>query len=336
MTNIKEQKKYFKQNFPNLGKILGIEKLKHDDINTENYKISTTCGQYVLRNFKENSTREQIEKMCKILSYCVTKKAAVYEPIRNKSNRYVCTKNKIFVTKYYEGNIHNGNSEQLGNLAKHLAILHKILAKSRIKYPTDKTIERSYEVLTAKEFDKIRKIIGLGRNGTDRFVLENIDYLRDCSEEDDKKSKVIAKRRFCKQLIHHDLHPGNVFFQKNKVNAIIDFNSMKKCYVMEDISFASFRFAVHCTSDRKMIKKRIRLFLDRYKQYGKFDGKQFEFFSYFLEHEFLRRISYILRKWYLYQKHDESSWIEDLEKNMCFLRLVHDTNLLDGISKKCT
>src|SRR2546427_1256149 len=335
MTNIKEQKKYFKQNFPNLGKILGIEKLKHDDINTENYKISTTSGQYVLRNFKKNSIPEQIEDMCRILNYCVRKKAKVYEPIRNISNKYVDEECKIFVTKYYQGNTYNGNSEQLQDLAKHLALLHKVLAKSRIKYIHEPN-EGHYRILTDNQFDKIRKIIGRGRNEIDRFVLENIDYLRDCSKEADRKSKVIAKLRFCKQLLHHDLHPGNAFFQKNKVNAIIDFNSMRKYYVMKDISFASFRFAVHCTSDRKMIKKRIRLFLDRYKQYGNIDSKQFEFFSYFLEHEFLRRISYILRKWYLYQKHDESSWIEDLEKNTCFLRSVHDTNLLDGISKKCT
>ena len=57
-----EIEKYFKKNYPFLGKVKEARSLRHNKINSVNYLISTSKGKYVLRNFVDGSKPEKIEK----------------------------------------------------------------------------------------------------------------------------------------------------------------------------------------------------------------------------------------------------------------------------------
>lgn len=317
---------YFTTHYPSLGSIKKIRLLLHNNINSTNYLVISLKGQYVLRKFTDNSNPQKIEKICKILNQCIKYNATVLNPIKNTDNKYVDEKNRMYLTQYYKGGLYNGSSEQLQNLAKELALLHRAFEKISIPY-NYRTNHYYYKSVEPDELKQIKDKIRLQANidSFDKIILKNLEYIKKWSLSDVIKSKELQKLHLKKQLIHHDLHPGNSIFFKNKVVAIIDFNSMRNGVKMEDIAFTSFRFASFKNSNLSRIKQLIQLFVDSYLNYNQIDKNEIKMFEFLLTHKILGKISYILRKKYL---NNSDSWIQDFEKNIEFLRLLEGQKLL--------
>jgi len=152
----------------------------------------------------------------------------------------------------------------------------------------------------------------------DRLVLKELKQISKFTNEFEKKSKKMRTIYFKKQLIHHDLHPGNVIFNKNKVIAILDFNTLRKGVIIEDISFAALRFASEHISTIDKIQDEIDLFLESYLKQNEIDNSQIRYMKYFLIQKILGRLGYILRKKYFSEL---DSWSIDFGKNMKLLKL---------------
>lgn len=318
--------KYFENSYPSLGKVTKIEILGQTNINSQNYLVKTPKGNYVLRNFSDSSSSEKVEKMFEIVNFCRKHRAKVLNPIKNISSVYVDQKKRAYVTHYQEGTTYNGGKIQLKDVAKNLAVLHKILAQIPLQY-NFRTNQKYYRILSPLEFIKIKKIIENKKiDKNDRLINRNLDFIIQSEKEHKKTSKVIKIKKFKNQLIHCDFHPSNVIFKKDKVAAIIDFDSMRMGKKMEDIAFASVRFASYGTSDFNKIKNKIRIFLNTYLLYNEIDNEQISYFDYFFTQEMLRRLSYILRKRYFY---DVNKWTWDFNKFSNYLKLVNKKTLLD-------
>ena len=153
----------------------------------------------------------------------------------------------------------------------------------------------------------------------DKKVCKNLEEIKTLTKEIKNRQKTIVKTRLKRQLIHHDLHEKNIIFSNNRVNAIIDFNNMRKGYRTEDVSFASFRLGSYKTKNSKRIQNRIRTFYENYCdkiEMGTYEEKQYD---YFLIKKFLERISLILLRKYFY---NVDIWANELEANLKFLRLA--------------
>ena len=326
LSNNKKIYGYFTIHYPSLGNIKKIRLLSHNNINSTNYLVISSKGQYVLRKFTDNSKPQKIEKICKILNQCIKHNATVLNPIKNIDNKYVDENNRIYLTQYYTGSLYNGSSEQLQNLAKELALLHRAFEKISIpyNYRTNHYYYKSVESDELKQIkDKIRSQANV--NSFDKIVLKNLEYIKKSALLDAIKSQELQKLYLKKQLIHHDLHPGNSIFLKNKVVAIIDFNSMRNGVKMEDIAFTSFRFASFRNSNLSRIKQLVQLFVDSYLLHNSIDNNEMKMFEFLLTHKILGKISYILRKKYL---NNSNSWSQDFEKNVESLRLLEGQKLL--------
>lgn len=329
MKNLFEIKKYFMENYPNYGKIKTISLLPHDFINSKNYMLKSNKGNFVLRYLTNDSSLTQIEKMCKILNHCSSKNACVPEPISNKHGNYTHKKLPIYVTKFYYGHTFSKNTKQIQDFAKNLAILHKILSQNKVYYRYQQN-SLLYKILTPNELEEIKKIIHKKNyiDNYDQLIIQNYLFLMGKLIGNRKRSGVITRLNLQKQLIHYDLHPQNILFKNDKVSVILDFNSMRFGYVMEDVSFASFRFAYFTTKDIDNLTKLIHLFLEQYLMYNKIESKQLSQYDYFLSNMLLSRISYILKNRYF---HNLNSWLTDLSKNLHFL---HSANNLVNITDK--
>ena len=88
--------------------------------------------------------------------------------------------------------------------------------------------------------------------------------------------------------------------------------------IIEDIAFASYRFAIEYEKENNNIKNGIKLFVDKYRTYNQIDEYQLENIDFYFKLQILRRLSYILKK-YL---QGVESWTQDLEKNFKFLCLA--------------
>jgi len=316
---------YLKNNYNNIGTIKNVRLLKSRQINSINYVVRSSKGQFILRNYTDGSPPEKIEKMCKILKIC-SKKNKVPEPLKNTLDRYVNPKKKLFLTKYYNGHAFAGKNLEFSDVARNLAKLHKTLRNISIKY-NYQTNSRFYKILSDSELKKIELKINQKKNKSkfDKVVYNEIKILSKYLKKYQKTLKKIKRLDSKKQLIHHDLHSENIIFGKSKVVVIIDFNSMRKSFIIDDIVFTSFRLALKNSHSVVEIKNKIQLFLKIYQQFNNIDVKQLRNIKFFLLNKILERLSYILRKRYFA---NSDLWSSDFRKYIKFLKLVHKIDKL--------
>lgn len=319
MNNETEASSYIEKNYPHIGSIKSVKKIKHNDINSRNFLASINSGKYVLR-YCIGCDPTKLENLCKILRFCIDNNMRVMEPIKNRNDRFVNRTSNFFLTRYYTGTFFDGSKEALMDLAKELALLHKFLKNVPFTYE-GKTIKNFNKILTISELKYIEENISHKprRDWHDNQVLSNMNLLLEYVNEYRKKSKLLKSIRQSKQLIHMDLIPSNVIFKHKKVKAIIDFAGMKKGWKIDEVSGSSFRFAIFKSDDKVQIQKLMKQFIKTYRKYNTLERTNSSYFELFLKKRVLMKTSYILRKRY-YDASDE--WTIDLSKNLYFLRIL--------------
>jgi Ser/Thr protein kinase RdoA (MazF antagonist) len=311
--------KYYKIKEPYDVKTLSIK-----NYNSKNYLIITGKTKYVLHEVLDGSSSKKIETMCKILKYCNKNNVCIQLPIKNKDSVYVSNK-QIFLTNFYEGTQYTGTKNQILSIAKHLGILHNILSKNKINY-NYRLNQNFYHILNSTDFKKISIIKNKKKNLNhfESIFTKEIDSLKSIISVYDKNTKISNFSQNPKQLIHHDLHPGNVIFKNNKVNAIIDFGSMRKGSILEDIAFSSYRFATYEKPFNK-IKENISIFLSEYLKHNPVNLISDEL-TFFLMKKILERISLIIKVYY-YSNSD--IWTFDFINHMNILKNIYSKNFFN-------
>jgi len=314
---------YFKKTYPFLGTVKDVTRIGHNNINSINFLIKTSKGSFVLRKFVDDSPPKKIEKICEILEYCVKQKAMVPKPIMNKNKKYVDSKRKLFVTKYYHGSSFRGTSAQLKDVAKQIAFLHKTLSSVPIKY-TYRTNSAYYKPLIPSELTRLSRIVRKKSSTVFELSIQNgLSRIKKISEKYSKEVKFLNAEKFKKQLIHHDLHPGNIIFNKSRVSTILDFNAMRNGIVTEDISFSALRFASQKSSSLTNIQDKIDLFINTYMKINSVDESELELMKSVLIQKILGRLGFILRKKYF---KGVDIWFIDFGKNLQLLELATKLN----------
>lgn len=302
----------FRDLYPNLGTIQSIECI-HNQINSEIHKICTKNHIFLLhRNMHDNELR--IEKMCKILHQISKSKKNTIKPIRNKFGNF--SQNRFYLTKFEFGDFFSGNKKEYFDLAKKLNILHKELQNYNIKY-NFRPNQQSYKFLTTKELMTIKNKLSKIKNKKliDNIINNNILFI----ENQITNCKIFSKNKFFeKQLIHFDLHPNNVLFVNNSVKLFLDFNSMRKGNIMEDILFSGFRFAYCIDSNPKIIYNLLDEFLKKY--FNNHIDYSDEILNYHLSTCILYRICFILKNHFF---SNSDLWLSDFNNQLKYLKLAN-------------
>ncbi|NDF47858.1 MAG: hypothetical protein EB158_06660 [Nitrosopumilaceae archaeon] len=302
---------YLNTNYQNLG-IYKIKKIKHTDINSINFLVESKSGNYVLHSY-DSLNAKRTEKICRILYRCKQNNANVSEPILNNKNRFIDTRRKLYLTKFYDGNFFSNSSGQLCDLAKNIAQLHKVLKTIKANITADNN-QKYYKLLSNKEFEAITRLANKKLYSYDKLISKNIRLLNSVTEYLKNTDHV----RKYSQLIHSDLHPKNVLFNNSKLAVILDFGAMRKGSPIEDIAFTSFRFSLFANQQNTDIKNTMKKFLKIYLSFNKLKI-EFEDEEYFLKKMILQRINYIVRNRYF----DNSNlWISDTQKHLSSLKLA--------------
>ena len=298
--------------YSNLGTIQSIECI-HSETNSEIHKITTKNDQYLLHhNMFDNDKR--IEKMCQVLNEISISNTNVIKPIKNQFKNF--SQNKFYVTKFENGKLFSGSKKEYFDLAKKLNILHKQLDNYNLKYnfrPNDK----SYKLFTNKEFIIIKKqLLKIKhKDKIDTIIDKNISFI----ENQITKCSIIPKNNiFKKQLIHFDLHLNNVLFINKSLKLFLDFNSMRKGYLIEDVLFCGFHFGYQISSNPKIIYNLLHLFLKKY--FNKKISYTDEDLNYFLSRFILYRICFILRNHFF---SNSNLWISDFNNQLKYLKLIN-------------
>jgi len=285
--------------------------------------VISSSGKYVLHRFHDGSSSEKIEKICKILDFCGKNGAQVPIPIHNKRKHFVEKNSNYFLTKFIVGK-QISKKNNLNDLAKQLAILHKVLNKKVTNY-NYRIGERFYKKLTKNEFSVLKRKLRNKKNvdSFDKLIIKNLKFLEKLTFDNDFTAEY-KRMNFKKQLIHFDLHPGNVLFRRNKVSGILDFNAMRQGFPIQDVVFCAFRFGMLQTKSPIIMKKIILNFISIYMKENPIHDQSKYYFE-ILQEILLGRVNYILKKRYFF---NSNVWINDLTRNLSSLILVNKILLL--------
>ena len=309
---------HIQKNYPNLGEIKKIKKIGDFNINSHIYQINSQKSNFVLK-ISNTISSDQLQKICKIVNFCYKKNIPVLNPIENKKNQFVNTDTNSFLTEYKDGTKFNGSEIQLIEFAKNLAHLHRELKSTSIEY-NYRTNQKFWKIIESKELKKfLCSHLHKPNNELDKKILQNMNIIQLALTKYEKINENLDHNISNKQLIHHDLHPNNVLFKSNKVLAIFDFESMRKGFCINDVAFASFRFATFQSSNIYKIKKSLSIFLDSYLQYHELDQKEVKLFNFYILEQILSRLSFILQKRYIT---NSNLWISDYDKFIYLLKIA--------------
>lgn len=311
--NKKEIRKYLNENYDigNIHKITSIS----GKTNNQNFIIQSAGGKFVLHILQEKIEHKQIEKICNILYFCKNKKSKVPEPIKTVKGKYSIKNNSIYLTKFDSGASFSRTEKEMKSFSKNLAILHKSMKSCKITYAHNPNKE-FYKLLKNHDILKIKKKIKQKstKDQFDNYLLDNFPKIEISLKQ---LLKLKSEKQYKKQLIHNDLHPENILFKNCNVVSIMDFNSLKMGYAIEDIAFSSFRFAI-ILDDKKELKNHIVVFVKQYKKYNNI-AISYDDIRFYLIQRILQGISYIIKKRYF---DNENIWIYDLKKYFRFLLLA--------------
>ena len=298
--------------YSNLGIIQSIECI-HSQINSEIYKISTKNHKFLLHYNKYDSDK-RIEKMCRILNQISKNNKNTIKPIKNQFGNF--SQNKFYLTKFESGKLFSGSKKEYFDLAKKLNTLHKQFDNYNLEY-NFRPNHTSYKLFTNKEITIIKKqLLKIKhKNKIDVIIDKNIPFIEN---QITKCSTIMKNNTFKKQLIHFDLHPNNVLFTNKSVKLFLDFNSMRKGYLIEDILFCGFRFGYQISSNPKIIYNLLHLFLKKY--FNKNISYIDKDLNYFLSRFILYRICFILRNHFF---SNSDLWISDFNNQLKYLKLIN-------------
>jgi Ser/Thr protein kinase RdoA (MazF antagonist) len=309
--------KYLRDNYPSIGTIFNTEKIHAVNINSINYLIEAEKGKFILKNFFCDVNR--VKKISTILNACQNYTDSIPKIISTKSGKLLESKYKCYLIQFMNGSSFVHSKLNLRYLAQNLAQLHKILNRLDISLPKN---DPRYKILTQKELKYIEKKISNRNSIFDKKMKEKIALIQGSISLDSAVSKII-KPKLSNQLIHNDLHIDNVLFDAKSVN-FIDFDSMVMGDPLTDIAFAALRFSDQKSGNISKIEKSIEQFLGAYIQIKKIDKMKLSFFNYFMTHEIIRRLSFIIRQKYF---NGSDMWISDFDKFVRLLSIAHSIQI---------
>lgn len=262
----------------NLGKLKKFKKAEKGVVN-HNWLITTTKGKYVLRGLVFFRKRKDVNFELKYSNYLKNKKFP-YKipapiPTKNKKLFIKIGKNYFWVYKFIEGRIiKKFNKSHLKEVAKMMALYHKIIENSKLKNRRGKGYAFTKEIL----LEEINKFLKMIKNKAkidkkDKIFLKESSILIPLLKSLDGKEFNKLK----KYPLHRDINPENTVWKNGKLIGIIDFETVSEINstIMKDIVVM---IQYSCREDRSKIDLNLfKFFLKEYKKNHSLTDKEIKF-----------------------------------------------------------
>ena len=207
----------------NLGELLNYKGIKEGIENT-NYFIETDKGKFILTVYEKRVEEKDLPFFMGLMKNLFDANFPSPEPIINKNGNYITeiSKKKAAVVSFLDGaikkNLTPNNCMEVGIQA---AKLHKITKNLKGKRENKLSINSWRKI-----YDKVKKDCSKIHTNLPKIIEKNLDEI--------EKS---WPKNIPAGIIHADLFPDNIFFDKKKLSGIIDFYF--SCY-----DFYAFEIAI--------------------------------------------------------------------------------------------
>jgi len=193
----------------NLGKLLNHEGIKEGIENT-NYLTETEKGKFILTVYEKRVEEKDLPFFISLMRNLYDKNFPSPEPIINRNGNYISEilKKKASVVSFIKGNTKKNLSPnecyQVGN---YTAKLHRITKNLSSKRENKLSVNSWREI-----YNRVKKDCSKIHPNLSNIIEKNLNEI-----ETDWPKNIPSG------IIHADLFPDNIFFNKNKLSGIIDF-----------------------------------------------------------------------------------------------------------------
>lgn len=299
----------------------GVEQIDEGVKPSNNFRVVTDSGVYLLKESHIESAQTQLI-VARCLQYCTDAGIATPRLVPTNSGALYFEDQRLYcLFDYIDGEHFDGSVEELASVAKELGRLH--LALAELSFADE--VRRHKGALIHHEKDELLGLLARVRTDVHSDISLPSDETLRVIDEQSKKVSESGIARLPLQVIHYDLHPHNVLFDKgtDDLLAIIDFDFMLFSQRARDVAFAMHRFArtYGPLTERQNdiggnVRARAQKFLSAYQAIAGLEEAELESITALIEDESLVRIMIIMREYFSGNR----SSLYDLEKQIVTLR----------------
>lgn len=313
-------------------KVKKILEVERKEINSKNYQIiikeNSTEQRLLLRKYQALRDSGHIDFCLRILDELYKKGVKSSRIIKTlKGKLHTQLDDSIYsIFDFIDAHYFIPSKEGLKSAAQEVARLH--LAFNQFDGDTIKQIEilsqegetffNKIQSCTVEDLIQIENVIMRIENkkDADRNLLKKMSLFKQTAEEIGKRRKNILA--LPKQIFHSDLHPHNILMQKNKVAAIIDFDSLRVGGQALDVAYAIYRlgkqfFVRHGVGKETHKKARdlTNMFIESYTDIKHLSKNELTLLPFLIKEEMMRKLLFVLRGIYLENNH---LWAHEINK----------------------
>ncbi|MFA6177932.1 MAG: phosphotransferase [Candidatus Paceibacterota bacterium] len=252
--------------------------------NNRIFLVKNGKNKFILRESNKSKVLKHLELEIEILQH-LYKKGFGLTPyiIPNTHNSFITIcNNKYYMlenllpgdVKAEVNNLTQFNNRKLLSLFESLAKFTKEVEKFDNPIPKDNK-PLFYYVKNGKEL--FTNLLTKVKSSTTKDVLiDNTDFVNNFIEETERRLLAVGYDKLKKQIVHFDLHPGNVNYVKDKITGIFDFDWVRYDHRITDLActLGQSCYAYKGKGRALYNKEKLHLGLESYqKAYGKSEIK---------------------------------------------------------------
>ncbi len=227
-----------------IGRIRKVMRLVGGSSHAPKIVVTTTKGRFLLkRRFRgkddvyrvafAHAVQSHLAKKYFPIAPLVTTRDGVSTLLQSRGNIY-----ELF--RFIGGARYKGSAEETIDTGRQLAKFHQYLANFKFEWqPLRATFHDSSTVR-----GHLKTVSTKNSHGGDKHLLETGERLMRLYNSASVRVNELGFDSWPEQVVHGDWHPGNMLFNKGKIVALLDFDSIKIAQPITDLANAMLQFSI--------------------------------------------------------------------------------------------
>jgi homoserine kinase type II len=227
-----------------IGKIRKVMRLVGGSKHAPKIVVTTGRGRFLLKRRPQgkddvyrvafaHAVQAQLAKRYFPIAPLVTTRDEVSTMLQVRDNIY-----ELF--KFVGGERYNGSAEATIDTGRQLAKFHQYLANFEFEW---EPLKASFHDSTTVR-GHLKTVASDSSPGADKHLLETGEQLMTLYNASSVRVNQLGFDSWDEHVVHGDWHPGNMLFDKDKLVAVLDFDSVKIAPPITDLANAMLQFSL--------------------------------------------------------------------------------------------
>ncbi|MDO8455189.1 MAG: phosphotransferase, partial [Sulfurimonas sp.] len=228
------------------GDIICVEQFQGNEINSNNYKVTTSSGEYLIKKFIDINEYDKLQRILSLSNWLNANDIKLGKTYLSNKDELI-VKNKVdnsywCVFDFINGSFFTGISDrELVSVGSEIGIFFNKLKDIPIELePIEKIdyFKNSEDLMRAIEKNKKNWVSYFGSD-LSSALTDNWEFLQKTYSQLLKYKDTLLHSKLTP--CHIDLHPHNLLIEENELKSILDVDSIKLNHTLIAISFSMYK-----------------------------------------------------------------------------------------------